>query len=381
MGSGTVLSQMGGWAVNTQPHIMSTSGIFPLNSETMQLNFEPTLLAVMATDFMVILLILSASWTAYRVLLHWEPESAGRTQLYLEIASDTSSIKVMAAAVAFFFSTILLIAAIANVLPAIVPGAMCGTGVIQATDGMGNRAIVFRLVAMFLLFLRCELEKVDRTIPDSSLVQTNAGLLLIALPVVFLSMTATFQAISGLNVQQPVDCCAAVYDAVRSPGDISVAVNIPHVYWVISFLTGAVFLLVLGLRMWLTSSPRSVHEAALLVVIALCWVVVSWVTLLNVLSAYHYQVLNHHCPWCLFLSEHRLVGYPLFGALALTAFEGTMVFAATRIGNKYPRLQSASLSRIKKAGIRLVSTVMLFLIISGVPAVLWRLKYGVWISG
>jgi len=347
----------------------------------MHLYLEPTLLAVLATDFIVMLLILSASWTAYRVLLHWKPESSDRMQLNLEIASETSFIKVRAGAGAFLFSTIILIVAIANVLPKIVPGAMCGTGVIQATDGMGNRALVFRFVAIFMLFLRCDLEKIDRTIPDSFLVQTNAGLLLVSVSMVFLSMTATVQAISGLNIQQPVDCCAAVYDMVRSPSNITVSANIPDAWRVISFLTGTLCLIILGLRMWVVSSLRSSHEAALLALIAFVWLIMAWITLLEVLSAYHYQVLNHHCPWCLFLSEHRLVGYPLFASPALTACEGTMAFAATRIGKKYPRLQFAALARIKKAGFRLVSAVMLFLIISGLPAVLWRLKYGVWISG
>jgi hypothetical protein len=347
----------------------------------MHLNLEPTLLAVLATDFIVILLILSASLTAYGVVLHWKPESADRTQLNLEIASETSSIKVRAGTIAFFFATIVLIVAIANVLPKIVPGAMCGTGVIQATDDMGNRALAFRFLAVFMLFFRCDLEKIDRTIPGSLLVQTNARFLLMAFPVVFLSMTATFQAVSSLNVQQPVDCCAAVYDAVRSSADISVAGNIPNAYWVISFLTGVAFLLVLGLRMWATSVPRSIQETVLLAVIGFVWGVIAWITLMEVLSAYHYQVLNHHCPWCLFLFEHRLVGYPLFGALGLTAFEGTIALAATCIGNKYPGLQFATLARIKKAGFRIVFAVLLFLMISGFPAVLWRLKYGVWISG
>jgi hypothetical protein len=347
----------------------------------MHLNFEPTLLAVLATDIMVMLLILSASRTAYRVLLQWKPESADRKQLNLEIASETSSIKVRAGAFALFFSTIVLIVAIANVLPAIVPGAMCGTGVVQATDAMGNRGLVFRFIAIFMLFLRCELEKVDWAIPDSLLVQHNARLLLIALPVVFLSIISTFQAISDLNIHQPVDCCAAVYDVVRSSSDISIVSNIPDAWWTIAFLTGSVFLIVMGLRIWRSSRLRSVHEIVFLTLSGFFWVIMAWITLVRVLSAYHYQVLNHHCPWCLFLVEHHLVGYPLFGALALATFEGSMALAATSIGNKYPRLQFAALSRIKKAGFRLVSAVFLFLMISGLPAVFWKLKYGVWISG
>jgi hypothetical protein len=347
----------------------------------MHVNLEPTLMAVLATDFIVMLLIFSASWTAYRVLLYWKPESSDKTQLNLEVALETSSIKVRAGAVAFLLSTTVLIVAVANVLPDIVAGAMCGTGVMQATEGMGNRALVFRFLAIFMLFLRCDIEKIDRTNPDSILVQTNARFLLMAIPVLFMSMTATFQAISGLDVQQPVDCCAAVYDAVRSSGHISVAEKIPDSGWVISFLTGGVFLLVLGFRMWTASSPRSIYETALSAVIGFAWVVMAWITLLEVLSAYHYQVLNHRCPWCLFLSDHGLVGYPLFAALGLTAFEGSLALAATRMGTKYPGLQSAAHARIKRAGFRIVSAVILFLMISGLPAVLWRLKYGVWISG
>jgi hypothetical protein len=347
----------------------------------MHVNFEPTLLAVLATDFIGMLLILSASVTAFRVLLHWRPESAEKKQLNLEIAAETSSIKVRAGAFALFFSTLVLIVAISNVLPAIVPGAMCGTGVIQATHAMGNRGLVFRFIAVFILFLRCEIEKIDSAVPESLLVQDHARLLLMALPVVFLSMTSTFETISSLNIYQPVDCCAAVYDAVRSSSDISILRNIPDIIWVNAFLTGSFLLIVLGSRMWRSSRLRSFNEMIFLTLSGFFWVVIAWVTLLWVLSSYHYQVLNHHCPWCLFLFEHHLVGYPLFGALAVVVFEGSTALAATSIGKKYPRLQFAALSRIKKAGFRLVSAVFLFLMISGLPAVFWRLKHGVWISG
>jgi hypothetical protein len=347
----------------------------------MQLTFEPAVMAVMVSDFVVMLLILSASWTAYQVLLHWNPESAEETQLNLEIASETSSIKVRAGAIAFFFSSMVLIMVIANALPKIVPGAMCGTGVIQATDGMGNRALVFRCLAMFMLFLQYELEKVDRTIPDSILVMVNARLLLMALPMLFLSIIATFRSLSRLNVQEPVDCCAAFYEAVRASADISFIATFPHKWLVVAFITGAFVLLVFGLRIWIASRLQSSHETFWLMIISLIWVIVSWITLVSVLSAYHYQVLNHHCPWCLFLPEHRAVGYPLFGALGLIAFEGSIPWVATRIGQKNPKLDFEVLARIRKAGFRLVSAVIVFVIISGLPALSWKLKYGVWISG
>ncbi len=347
----------------------------------MVFNLEPTFLAILVTDFMAILLILSASLTAFRVLVYWKPESSDKVQLNLEIAAETSSLKVRAGSLAFFFSTILMIVAIANVLPKIVPGAMCGTGVMQATNGLGYQMIGFRMVAVLMLFMQCGLEKLDRTVPDSQLVKTNARLLLIALPAVFLSTRATLQVISGLNIQQPVDCCAAVYDAVRSLQTQSLIGTIPQIWLVGAFLTVTVFFLIFVLKMVAVSGFRNHYEMVLFGIFALSWVVLAWITLLRVFSAYHYQVLNHQCPWCLFLFEHRLVGYPLLGALALIVYESAMGLTVACIANGYPRLQAAAIVRIRQAGIWLVLGVLSFMLISGFPGILWRLRYGVWISG
>ncbi len=339
------------------------------------------LLAVMAIDLMVMVLMLSASKTAYHVLLSWNPHSADKNQLLLEIAVETSFIKSIAAGWVLLFSTVLLLVAISNILPGIVPGAMCGTGVMQATGGMGNRALAFRFAAVFMLLLRNGLEKLDRSTPSVHLTQTNAGLLLITIPLVFFAITGTFQSISALEVLKPVDCCAALYDSVRSSRDIPAAARIPDIFWIIVFLAGAAFFLIWGLRMTTASGLQTVRQFAFGLILGFIWVLLASITLVRVLSAYHYQVLHHHCPWCLFLAEHWLVGYFLFGSLAVLLFETAMAFAAALTGFKFPELQYTALARIRKAGIRMVLAVSLFLMIAGLPAVLWRLKYGVWMGG
>lgn len=339
------------------------------------------LLAVMAADMMAILLILSASKTAYDVLLSWNPESADRKQLRLEIAVEMSSIKVRGGAWALFFSSIVLLVAISNALPGIIPGAMCGKGVMQATGDMGNRALAFRFAAIFLLFVRTGLDKLDRTTTGASLIQTNAGLLLMALPLLFFSITSTFQSIAGLEVQKPVQCCAALYDAVRSTQNIFMGTRTPDVFWIAAFITGTGLMLASAFRMTLGAGFQNGRKSMIVMVLCFLWATVAAITLVRVLSAYHYQVLHHHCGWCLFLDEHRLVGYPLFGALAAAVFESTMAFASARIGYKYPRLKLKASERIRKAGIRLMIAISTFLTISAVPAVLWRIKYGVWIGG
>ena len=105
------------------------------------------------------------------------------------------------------------------------------------------------------------------------------------------------------------------------------------------------------------------------------------VGLVRVFSAYHYGVLHHHCPWCLFLAEHWLVGYPLFGALLVVLFDGVGVFLAARVAVREPILHAAGLARVRQGALRLLLAVLVFAVLAGGPALVWRLRYGVWMSG
>ncbi len=343
--------------------------------------WTPISLAVFAMDAVGVALILAASKTAADVLVGWDPGSASRKQLRLEIAGETASIKAGAGTAVLFISTLVFLSAICNAFPEIVPGAMCGTGVMNAAGGWGERALFFRMAAVGLLLLKSETEKIDRTRPDSPLALGNARLLLLALPLVLFAIHATFKTINGMDVQQPVDCCAVVYDSVRSGEDLSAFEFASDRTWVASYLAGGVLMLFAGAI--LCSFKDSPSPKTLFSVAAICsaWAVAASVALTRVLASYHYQVLNHHCPWCMFLSEHNLAGYPLFGTLAFALFESYAAFAAALTGASHPLLKNAADARIAKAGRRLCFSVSLFILLSGLPPLLWRLKYGVWIGG
>jgi hypothetical protein len=113
---------------------------------------------------------------------------------------------------------------------------------------------------------------------------------------------------------------------------------------------------------------------------AFLWVPVAAIALVRVLAAYHYGVLHHHCPWCLFLPVHGGVGYPLFGALMVAAFEGAAAWGAAAIAARYPVVEPAGAARVRRSGRRVVAAVLLFFLLSAGPALLWRLRFGVWMG-
>jgi hypothetical protein len=113
----------------------------------------------------------------------------------------------------------------------------------------------------------------------------------------------------------------------------------------------------------------------------LAWLPVAAVTLVRILSAYHYGVLHHHCPWCLFLPEHNLVGYPLLAAVAVITVEGLLVFLLPLILKGEKGLLPVALQRSRSACNHMLAALSVFMVLACLPPVIWRIRYGVWMGG
>ena len=115
--------------------------------------WHPLLIAVVVGDALGLLLWFGAAGTAFQIVVKWAPHSAYREQIQLERRTETARLSAKFSLTVFILSSALLIIGITNLLPAIVPGAMCGTGVLQATDGLGGRALMYRFFAFFIIAL------------------------------------------------------------------------------------------------------------------------------------------------------------------------------------------------------------------------------------
>lgn len=340
---------------------------------------HPLLLAVLVMDTFCLLLLAAAAVDAFRTVLDWSPQSADRQQIELERKSEAVSINTRYALVTYVAATIMLVVGISNVLPQLVPGAMCGTGVLQATKGVGTRALIFRFVVIAAMYVWYLLDRFSRSQPDAPLTLPTSRTLLLVMPLLFLAFTSTSKAVMNLDLHQPVDCCAAVYDQVRSLQEARSAAGIPDTYWLWSFVLLSMSNLTLGFGVWRSTSPRAGLNA-LLMVLSLLWAAVAGITLVRVLAAYYYGVLQHHCPWCLFLPEHHLIGYPLFLALALAALEGSAAVVTAITARKYPELHRLAARRSQWAGLGIMAATSIFLLLAGLPALIWKLRFGVWMN-
>lgn len=333
---------------------------------------HPLLLALAMVDALAALLVVAATLRAAAVLLGWEPGSASRRQLALERGLEAASLQARGGALLLAAGSVLALLAVASVLPAVVPGAMCGTGVMTALGGLGSRALTLRVLALGALTVWATLDHLDRQDPAAPLALGLSRALLVASPLVVLATWDTTRAFAGLDTHSPVDCCAVVYDAAR-PGGLGAA-GLPD-SWLWAFGAGGALVFAGALKQIIRPGRGAV--AAL---VTLAWVPLAAHVLVQRLAAYHYEVLAHRCPWCLFLPEHALVGYPLFGALAILAAAALVWLAAGGALRGGRPLDTAALRLLQRAGIVGWVALVVFLVLSVGPAWVWRLRYGVWMG-
>ncbi|WP_300456862.1 hypothetical protein [Desulfobacula sp.] len=343
--------------------------------------WHPLLLAIISAQIVALLLLLAGSLTSLNTALHWQPLSADSRQLSLEARAEGVSIQGRAAFWLSVFSAVLLVFGITNIFAEDIPGAMCGTGVCQAMSPRGStQLLLYTGLLLLLMQLWHEMDKLNRMLVEMPLTDITARLFLVIPAVAVLTLKQTYASFAGIRPHQPVDCCAVVYDQFTTLKHAKSILGLGDAFWISAFivLSLALFSLSVALRTSMVDRPgiRGLHA-----IISCLWLPVASLTLVNIFSAYHYEVLHHHCPWCLFLPEHRLVGYPLYGALYVIGMEGFTLFMLPRLANQDITVYKKALDRCRRAANRITFAQLLFLIIAILPAIVWRLHYGVWMSG
>ena len=352
---------------------------------------HPLIIAVWVADGIAVLLLFLAALRAEPVVRQWAPAAATRRQLQLERQLEAASLYGRLGQGAFFVGSIALLIAVTAALPEVVPGAMCGTGVVEAAKA--EWALVLRGLALLALAGWTTVDRLDRSAPRAPLARLAATVLLPVAPIAGWSAWQTARALGRLDGQSAVDCCAALYEQ-RGPipfRDQLTSVVDPVQGWTAGQaisgpfgIDGALFAVVAGLLvtagLWLGRGPRRPLILVVFAVLTGGWILLATDVLVHHLVAYHYEVLAHHCPWCLFLPEHGGVGFLLFGTLAVAGFE-TMAALATVLAARFaPAIAMAAHRRSRRAAVVIAGAVATFSVVAAGPAVLWWVQYGVFLS-
>ncbi len=342
---------------------------------------HPVVLSVVLVDLLASLCWTVAAAGAIPVASGWKAGAATRGQLLLERrAEEVSSLARLGLGLHVVAAFSLLIA-INHVLPSIVPGAMCGVGVLQAMPG-GWLAVAVRCLAFFLLWGWAVMDALDRRVPLAPLSVASAKALLVAVPAAWVAAWQTGEALLHVDVQHPVSCCAVVYDLAREGASTSTVAVAGDAHTVATALLGLALLagaLVLRERA-ARSLPRG-WVASSIALGALAWAALAAWVLVDVAAPYLYGVLGHRCPLCFFLLQHHGVGYALFGSLLIATAGAVALAVASNAGARSAAVVPSARVFVRWAAVAVVAGIALFAVMAAGPAVVWRLRFGVWIGG
>lgn len=279
---------------------------------------HPGILALLLGCAMVLLLLVYAAGNGVVILRYWDLSSSAERQLELERRTSLISTLVHYALGFQALSLLLFIYTVDSLHPLFV-GAMCATGTLNAAP-LGWNVLVVKLVGFFLAGLWVVINHYDQQAEDYPLVRTKYLLLLILVPLVILDGSWQLGYFLGLRPEIITSCCGSLFSSEGS-GVGSVMAALPLVPMIWTFYLGSGLLAALLVAcLWL----RALWIRILLALAGVAYLLVGLTSVISFISVYYYQLPTHHCPFDLFQSGYRFIGYPLYLGLFGAVF-GSLV--------------------------------------------------------
>ena len=189
----------------------------------------------------------------------------------------------------------------------LVPGAMCGAGVIKA-NAYGNPLLALKIIILFLSGLWLSVNGLDLKAKDYPYVTFKSWFFV----VIFLFLTAEFALdllyFTHIETSKPVSCCSVIFGQTGGANGLPLGLDIPKLLMLFYLLYLLVLLSVLA------SMPAVSMGAALL------FLVVAYYAVVYFFGTYIYQLPTHQCPFCMLQDHYYYVGYFVWGFLLLGTF-------------------------------------------------------------
>jgi hypothetical protein len=256
----------------------------------------------------LLILLTVAAAVAVPILRHWNFQATSDRQYQLENRAYLVGLIITFA----LGAKIILLPFFAHALDrlaAVVPGAMCAAGVINANSYgfplLGWKLGVLVLAGGWLLVNRRDVQAIN--FPH---LKPKLGLFLVIAGAVLVESVLDVLYLTGISTLTPVQCCSIIYGVASPAGGLPWGLD-TRLLLVLFYL---VYLLVLVL-----SSARYLFLNFLA---NLGFLVLGYLAVVYFFGTYVYQLPTHQCPFCMLQPEYFYVGFLIWGTLFFGVFLG-----------------------------------------------------------
>lgn len=289
-----------------------------------------------------------------KILKNWDFKATTPQQYRLE---KLSYLIVLIITVSLLFNILLLpyFAYTIESLSAIVPGAMCGAGVIGANN-LGNPLLLLKILILFFIGIWLIINHEDLKAKNYPYTRKKFWFFTLIFIMIVSSYTLEILYFTNISLEKPVSCCSVIFGL---SGENSLPFGLDAIMIVVIF-----YLLALLSTLFIWQK-----QAFALALSSLGFLFVAYYAVTHFFGTYIYQLPTHICPFCMLQGEYYYVGYLIWGLLFVSVFFGIAnAVLKLIIGKELEEFYKYALV-----------TLGAFIIITGGHVLLYVLKHGVWL--
>lgn len=315
----------------------------------------PEVLTLFILNGLFLLLATVAFVLSIKIFLNWDMNATTQRQYTLEKQSFLTAtiikyIFVIKLPLFLFFVFTL------DKISALLTGAMCAAGVVDATE-YGTYLLMIKLLNLYLFGFWLTLHYLDIKNPNLPYTKIKFEFFIIAF--LFLVVEIVLEGImfTSIDIDKMVSCCGTLYSSASTSamGDI-LTLSTPLL---LGLFYGNFLLLILFYFL------RVKYLFALL---NISFIVIALISLISLFGTYIYELPTHHCPFCFLQSDYYYVGYVIYTFLFIGTFYGIRSGIMEVLGEEQNRSYNVSL----------IFNTLYLLVVTAYPIV-YFIRNGVWL--
>lgn len=253
-------------------------------------------------------LLLVAFVVSLKVLVKWDFESFTPFQFALERQAYLVSTIILFVFLLKFVLVIYFIFSI-DTLAVLLPGAMCGAGVIKANE-FGSYLLILKLFILFLLTLWLYVHYYDMRTKNHQWFKHKSWLFSFIFILIILELGLDISYFSNIDTHMPVSCCAALFGQLEGANPLPFGLTI-------TLLLVLFYLLYILLILTIKSGFTMLY-----IITNILFIFIAYYAVVYFFGTYIYQLPTHKCPFCMLQPEYYYVGYFVWGSLFMGSYIG-----------------------------------------------------------
>ena len=266
---------------------------------------------LLLSDFIILLLQCSVLYIVLQIISKWNLNSytsfsfklENRSYFAMLIIYFTTIVKILL--YPYFIYTL-------DTISSIIPGAMCGAGVISA-NLYGEKLLILKTIILFVGGVWIVINNLDIKQKHTYFMINKSKVYIVLFVLLSLEFFYEILFFTHLSTIAPVTCCSAIYNT-NATNPLPFSIN-------------TFTLLILFYGSFIITFYSNIKQKYIISFFSsIIFIYIAYYAVIYFFGPYIYDLPTHHCPFCMLQKDYYFVGYFIFGSLFLAVFYGVLNF-------------------------------------------------------